>query len=75
MAQPSFVSSIQDLTVGTKPVSLAVYHALLSMTISFQFNVTHGPWVPAPFCYTFTQETNSVYIDGIYRRLRIEKPG
>ena len=56
IAQPSFISSIEDLTVGPRPIGVAVDHALLSMTISFQFSVTHRPRGVAPIHYTFTQE-------------------
>ena len=75
MAQPSFISSVQDLTIGPRPVGVAVDHALMSMTISFQFSVAHMPRVAAPTRYTFTRETASVYIDGIYKPISTKETG
>ena len=75
MAQLSIISSIQDFIVGPKPVGVAMDHALLSMTISFQFNASQIPRVATPTHYTFTRETDSVYTYGIYKRLCIEDPG
>ena len=75
MAQPSFIPYIQDFTVGPKPIGIAVDHALLALTISFQFTTIQWPRVAAPTRYIFTSETDSVYTDGIYRRLCTEEPG
>lgn len=35
MTSPSFISSIQDLNVGSRPVGVAVDHALLTFSVSF----------------------------------------
>ena len=69
MAQPSFIPCIQDFTVGPRPVGIAVDHALLTFTISFQSSTAHRPQRAPHTRYTFTPKTDSVYIDGIYIRL------
>ena len=74
LAQPSFIPLIKDLTIGPRPIGVAVDHALLTFTIEFQFNVTRMEQTPRHVRYTFTPESDSVYRDGIYRRLADKDP-
>ena len=69
MTSPSFISSIQDLNVGSRPVGVAVDHALLTFSVSFQYSASETPQRIAHTRYTFTPETDSVYIEEIYRRM------
>ena len=75
LAQPSFIPSIQDFKVGPRPIEVAVDHALLTFTVSFQFSTARVAQTSTHTRYTFTSETDPVYIDGIYRRLVTEEPG
>ena len=74
LAQPSFLSSIKDLSTSPRPIGIAVDHALLTFTISFQFNTTQKMQLPRQIRYTFIPDCNSVYKDGLYRRLADKDP-
>ena len=60
LAQPSFIPSIKDLIIGPRPIGVAVDHALLTFTVSFQFNATRMKQMPRHNRYTFTSESDLV---------------
>ena len=68
------IPSIKDLTIGPRPIGVAVDHALLTFTIEFQFSVTRMAQNPTLVRYTFTSQSDSIYKDGIYRRLTDKDP-
>ena len=74
LAQPSFLPSVNDLSIGPRPFGVAVDHALLTLTISFQFNTTQKMQLPKQIRYTFTPDCNPAYKDGLYRRLADKNP-
>ncbi|MCO5568081.1 hypothetical protein L7F22_021776 [Adiantum nelumboides] len=74
LAQPSFVPSIQDFTIGPMPIGVAV-HALLTFPVSSLFSTAQLTQTSTHTRLTFTLETDFVYVDGIYRCLCIEEPG
>ena len=54
LAQPNFIPSIQDFTVGPRPIGVAVDHALLTFTVLFQFSTARLAQTSAHTRYTFT---------------------
>ncbi|KAH7442549.1 hypothetical protein KP509_03G093700 [Ceratopteris richardii] len=70
MTQPSFIPCIQDFTVGARPVGVAVDHALLTLSVSFQYSTAQTSVGRSHTRYTFTPETDSVYTKEIWDRLR-----
>eukprot|EP00250_Pteridium_aquilinum_P004691 c14891_g1_i2 orf=2-1366(-) len=75
MAQPSFIPCIQDFIVGARPVGVAVDHALLTLSVSFQYSTAQTSGGRSHTRYTFTPETDSVYREEIYSRLCTAGPG
>ena len=67
MAQPNFISSIQDFVVGSRPIGTTIDHALLTFRVSLQFSTTLLTLASMRTRYTFTSETDSVYVDSMYR--------
>ena len=74
LAQPSFLPSIKDLSTSPRPIGIAVDHAFLTLTISFQFNTAQKMQLPKHIRYTFTPDSNPVYKDGLYRHLADKNP-
>ena len=74
ITSPSFISSIQDLRVGHKPIGIAVDHALLTFSVSFQYSTSQTPQRLTHTRYTFTRETDSVYIEEICKRMWAAEP-
>ena len=67
LAQPNFISLIKDHTVGPRPTGGAMDHALVTFTISFQFNATRMIQTPRHTRYTFTSRNDPIHKDGLYR--------
>ena len=63
---PSFMSSIKDFKVGPRPVGVAVDHALLTFSVSFQYSASQTQQKITHTRYTFTPEIDSVYVEEIY---------
>ena len=62
--------------VLAQPSFIAVDHALLTFIVSFQFSTTRRTQTSTHTRYIFTSaEIDSVYIDGIYKRLCRAEPG
>ena len=74
MAQPNLISRIQDFTVGPRPVGVAVDHALLTLSVSFEYSTSQASRGTTHTRYTFTPETDSVYTEEIYSRLYAAEP-
>ncbi|MCO5559084.1 hypothetical protein L7F22_012676 [Adiantum nelumboides] len=74
MTSPSVISSIQDLKVESRPVGIAVDHALLTFSVSCQYSAIQGHQRTAHTKYTFTPETDPVYVEEIYNRMRAAEP-
>ena len=74
MTSPSFISSIQDLSVAPRPPGVTVDHALLSFSVSFQYSTSETPRRTACTRYIFTSETDSVYVEEIYSRMWAAEP-
>ena len=74
LTHPSFISHIQDFTVGPRPVGIAVDHALLTFSVSFEYSTSQAPRGSRHPRYTFTPETDSVYAEEICRLLCTSEP-
>lgn len=74
ITSPSFMSSIQDFKVGPRPVGVAVDHALLTFSVSFQYSASQTQRRVTHTRYTFTPETDSVYVEEIYKRMWAAEP-
>ena len=74
LAQPSFIPLIKHLSIGPRPVGVAVDHALLTFTISFQFNAMQMMQMSGHTRYTFLSGSDPVYKDGLFRRLVDKNP-
>ncbi|KAH7440397.1 hypothetical protein KP509_04G105200 [Ceratopteris richardii] len=74
MTQPSFIPCIQDFTVGARPMGVAVDHALLTLSVSFQYSTAQTSVGKSHTHYTFTPETDSVYTKEISDHLRTVGP-
>ena len=74
MASPCLISSFQDFSVTPRPIGLAVDHALLIFSVSFQYSVSQTPQKKACTRYVFTPETDSVYVEEIYSRMWAAEP-
>ena len=59
--------------MGPRPVGVAVDHAVLTFSVSFQYSASQTRGI-AHTRYTFTPETDSVYVEEISRRLGIAEP-
>ncbi|MCO5604407.1 hypothetical protein L7F22_058572 [Adiantum nelumboides] len=66
---------VMDFTMGAKPVGVAVDHALLTLSVSFQHSTAQTSGGRSHIRYTFTPETDSVYTEEIYSRLSTAGPG
>ncbi|KAH7292540.1 hypothetical protein KP509_29G073500 [Ceratopteris richardii] len=75
MTTPSFLPYIEDFIVGPRPIGVALDHALLTLDVSFQFTTSQRPPTRGHTRYSFTSQTDSVYMDGIYRCLCTQEPG
>ena len=74
LAQSNLIPLIKDFNIGPRPIGIAVDHAILSFTILFQFNATRMNQLPGHTRYIFTSESDSIYMDGIYKRLANKDP-
>ena len=55
-------------------MGIAIDHALLTFSVSCQYSATQGHQRIAHTKYTFTPETDPVYVEEIYNRMRAAEP-